>query len=58
MSNTDATLSGDTTFPGYNGTNASNVDQGPEIGHTGHYLGAVIGGPIGGAVGLALIVVV
>lgn len=38
--------------------NTSNIDQGPEIGHTGHYLGAVIGGPIGGAVGLALLVLV
>jgi hypothetical protein len=38
--------------------NTSNIDQGPEIGHTGHYLGAVIGAPIGGAVGLALIVLV
>lgn len=38
--------------------NTSNIDQGPEIGHTGHYLGSVIGGPIGGAVGLALIVLV
>lgn len=38
--------------------NNSNIDQGPEIGHTGHYLGGVIGGPIGGAVGLALIVFV
>lgn len=39
-------------------TNYSNIDQGPEIGHTGHYLGGVIGGPIGGAIGLALIVLV
>lgn len=38
--------------------NISNIDQGPEIGHTGHYLAGVIGGPIGGAVGLALIVLV
>lgn len=38
--------------------NNSNIDQGPEIGHTGHYLAGVIGGPIGGAVGLALIVLV
>lgn len=58
MSNTETILAGNITFPGYNGTNTSNIDQGPEIGHTGHYLGAVIGGPIGGAVGLALIVVV
>ncbi|KAI7773958.1 hypothetical protein LA080_009504 [Diaporthe eres] len=60
MSNSDSPLPGNVTFPGYNSTaaNTSNIDQGPEIGHTGHYLGGVIGGPIGGAVCLALIVLV